>query len=461
MRNVELLLLAWRNLMRRKSRTILTVISVVIGAVAIILMLSFGYGIEDSNRRQMEQFAQLNAIRVEPTSYQDPTNSQMGSREGYLRDEEIKKIKQIAHVKDALGMKYMSYEIVFKDPALSMFGEMAAIDFDALRKTQMEMKEGSLPRDTKKNPFIVGNAITVFRYNTKNFREMPKPVKDLDFTHQKVMLRSFDYGKSDDTPNNNIMIGNQDQAAKLPLTYAGTFSKSDLLVPRGIYISFDTLERMQKEEEKRSRGDNPNPDDPSATPTKRLTRGKKTRHYDNAIVTVDDISYTQQVIDEINDMQLNAYANSDSIRGQEEAMRVVRWIFAGIGSISLLISAIGIANTMLMSIHERTREIGVMKVIGAQIGDIRLIFLVESMLIGIIGGIIGVLFSYLFSFGINHFFAQSMLGDGYDIEQKISLIPFWLPFAAFGFSALIGLVAGYLPAKRATQISAIEAIRTE
>ncbi|MBY0583855.1 ABC transporter permease [Murdochiella sp. Marseille-P8839] len=461
MRNVELLLLAWRNLMRRKSRTILTVISVVIGAVAIILMLSFGYGIEDSNRRQMEQFAQLNAIRVEPTSYQDPSNSQMGSRQGYLRDEEIKKIKQIAHVKDALGMKYMPYEIVFKDPALSMFGEMAAIDFDALRKTQIEMKEGSLPRDTKKNPFIVGNAITVFRYNTKNFREMPKPVKDLDFTHQKVMLRSFDYGKSDGTPDNNIMIGNQDQAAKLPLTYAGTFSKSDLLVPRGIYISFDTLERMQKEEEKRSRGDNPNPDDPSATPPKRLTRGKKTRHYDNAIVTVDDISYTQQVIDEINDMQLNAYANSDSIRGQEEAMRVVRWIFAGIGSISLLISAIGIANTMLMSIHERTREIGVMKVIGAQIGDIRLIFLVESMLIGIIGGIIGVLFSYLFSFGINHFFAQSMLGDGYDIEQKISLIPFWLPFAAFGFSALIGLVAGYLPAKRATQISAIEAIRTE
>lgn len=461
MRNVELLLLAWRNLMRRKSRTILTVISVVIGAVAIILMLSFGYGIEDNNRRQMEQFAQLNAIRVEPTSYQDPTNSQMGSRQGYLRDEEIKKIKQIAHVKDALGTKYMSYEIVFKDPELSIFGEMAAIDFDALRKTDLVMEEGSLPRDTRKDPFIVGNGITAYRSNRRNPREMPKPVKDLDFTHQKVMLRSFDYGKPDDTPDNNIMIGNQDQAAKLPLTYAGTFSKSDLLVPRGIYISFDTLERMQKEEEKRSRGDNPNPDDPSATPPKKLTRGKKTRYYDNAIVTVDDISYTQQVIDEINDMQLNAYANSDSIRGQEEAMRVVRWIFAGIGSISLLISAIGIANTMLMSIHERTREIGVMKVIGAQISDIRMIFLVESMLIGIIGGIIGVLFSYLFSFGINHFFAQAMLGEGYDIEQKISLIPFWLPFAAFAFSALIGLVAGYMPAKRATQISAIEAIRTE
>ena len=116
---------------------------------------------------------------------------------------------------------------------------------------------------------------------------------------------------------------------------------------------------------------------------------------------------------------------------------------------------------MLMSIHERTREIGVMKVIGAQISDVRLMFLVESMLIGVIGGIIGIGFSYLFSFGFNHFFAQAMIGEGFADELQLSLIPFWLPFAAFGFSALIGLVAGYLPAKRATQISAIEAIRTD
>lgn len=457
MRNVELILLAWRNLMRRKSRTILTVISVVIGAVAIILMLSFGYGIEDSNRRQMEQFAQINAIQVEPTAYQDPSNPQGTHREGYLRDEEIKKIRKIPHVKDALGMKYMPYEIAFKDENLSLTGQAIAIDFEALRHTKIAMEEGAIPTNTRKDPFIAGKSVMAFRFDPRNPRAMPETVKDLDFHHEKMFLRTFDYGAQDDA----ISIGGRDQAIKMPLTFAGTFSKSDLLVPRGIYISFDTLERMEKEAAKQGKDQDPDSPGTAKKPSTPSMRRKNTRHYDSVTVTVDEISHTQEVIDAINEMHLNAYANSDSIRSQEEALRVVRWIFAGIGSISLFISAIGIANTMLMSIHERTREIGVMKVIGAQIKDVRAIFLVESMLIGIIGGIIGVLLSYLFSFGINHFFLEAMSGEGFDLEQKISLIPFWLPFAAFVFSALIGLVAGYLPAKRATQISAIEAIRTE
>ena len=130
MRNVELVMLAWRNLRRRKSRTILTVISVVIGAVAIILMLSFGYGIQESNRRQMEQFAQLNAIRVDPTAYEEPENAKATQREGYLRDEEIKKIKQIPHVKDVLAAKNLRYEVAFKDPNMSIFG---AVSYTHLR----------------------------------------------------------------------------------------------------------------------------------------------------------------------------------------------------------------------------------------------------------------------------------------------------------------------------------------
>lgn len=457
MRNVELVMLAWRNLRRRKSRTILTVISVVIGAVAIILMLSFGYGIQESNRRQMEQFAQINAIRVDPTAYEEPENAKATQREGYLRDEEIKKIKQIPHVKDVLAAKNLRYEVAFKDPNMSIFGEISAIDFDELRKTDIVMEKGSIPTNTKKDPFLVGSSIVAYRFDRKNPRANMESVYDLDFSREKLVLKTYNYS----SPEDGISIGNNDQSIKLPLTYGGTFSKSDILVPRGLYVSFDTLEHMEKEVQKRGRSENPEGEKSPSPAPKKLTRGRKIRYYDSATVTVDDISQTQKVVDAINDMHLNAYANSDSIRGQEEALRVVRWVFAGIGSISLLISAIGIANTMLMSIHERTREIGVMKVIGAQISDVRLMFLVESMLIGVIGGIIGIGFSYLFSFGFNHFFAQAMIGEGFADEQQLSLIPFWLPFAAFGFSALIGLVAGYLPAKRATQISAIEAIRTD
>lgn len=98
MRNSELFQLARRNLLRRKSRTALTVLSVVIGAVAIILMLSFGYGLEKNQRRQMAQFAQMNAITVTPSG--DRAVEEGKSTRGLIRDREIERIREIANVKE-------------------------------------------------------------------------------------------------------------------------------------------------------------------------------------------------------------------------------------------------------------------------------------------------------------------------------------------------------------------------
>src|SRR5690606_21611287 len=141
---------------------------------------------------------------------------------------------------------------------------------------------------------------------------------------------------------------------------------------------------------------------------------------------------------------------------------IIQAVLGGIGAISLLVAAIGITNTMVMSIYERTKEIGVMKVIGASLRDIKRLFLFESALIGLLGGILGVIFSYLLSFIINHFGASFMgnfLGTGG--ESDISIIPIWLILAAMAFSALIGIISGYYPARRAMNLSALEAIRTE
>ena len=114
-----------------------------------------------------------------------------------------------------------------------------------------------------------------------------------------------------------------------------------------------------------------------------------------------------------------------------------------------------------MSIQERTKEIGVMKVIGAQIKYIRRMFLFEAMSISIIGGIIGVIISFGSSILINNFYQnnfQEFTPPG--AFKGISYLPIWLPVLALVFSAFIGLVSGYLPAKKATKLSAIEAIRT-
>ena len=132
-------------------------------------------------------------------------------------------------------------------------------------------------------------------------------------------------------------------------------------------------------------------------------------------------------------------------------------ILGGIGSVAFIVSAIGIINTMLMSIYEREKEIGVMKVIGASIKDVRSLFLIESGFIGFFGGVIGLLISLGVGKIINVFMAGGgMFGTG---DTIIAISPI-LAIVGVGFSSLVGVMAGYIPARRATKLSAIEALRS-
>ena len=175
---------------------------------------------------------------------------------------------------------------------------------------------------------------------------------------------------------------------------------------------------------------------------------------------------------------------------QQTAQRQLR--LAGLAAISLFVAALNIANTMTMAIYERTREIGVMKVLGCEIGNIRRMFLIESGMIGFIGGVAGTILSYIISFGMNNMTmivyglntllmklginatidlsslmgsSDSMYyGGGFYMSDSgsgtvMSIIPFWLVLAAIGFAVVVGLLSGIVPASRAVRISALEAIR--
>ena len=169
----------------------------------------------------------------------------------------------------------------------------------------------------------------------------------------------------------------------------------------------------------------------------------------------------QEVQKQIKEMGYEAYSLNDELESMKKQAAVIQAVLGGIGAVSLLVAAIGITNTMVMSIYERTKEIGVMKVIGASLKDIKRLFLFESALIGLTGGVFGVGFSYLISFLINKFSGQFGQAIGAYGATKISIIPIWLIFAAMAFSALIGIMSGYFPARRAMNLSALEAIRTE
>ena len=151
----------------------------------------------------------------------------------------------------------------------------------------------------------------------------------------------------------------------------------------------------------------------------------------------------------------------------EKEARQKQMMLGGLGAISLIVAALGITNTMIMSISERTKEIGVMKSLGCYVYDIRVLFLGEAGAIGFIGGVIGSAISFVISFIINLVSLGISPGNilpavfGGEGISRVSVIPPWLYLFALVFSVFIGLGSGYYPANKAVQIPALEAIKSE
>ncbi|MBP0963547.1 MAG: ABC transporter permease, partial [Oscillospiraceae bacterium] len=192
--------------------------------------------------------------------------------------------------------------------------------------------------------------------------------------------------------------------------------------------------------------------------------------YTDVRVRVKDLELVAGVEDKIQEMGFETYSMESMREPMQEQSRQQQLILGGLGFISLFVAAIGITNTMVMSIYERTREIGVMKVLGCKLGNIRAVFLMEAGLIGFMGGVLGVIISCVISWVLNHLSAgglagglMGLLGGGYynGTEVGISIIPPWLIAASLVFSTLVGLVSGFSPANRAVKISALEAIKHE
>jgi putative ABC transport system permease protein len=134
-------------------------------------------------------------------------------------------------------------------------------------------------------------------------------------------------------------------------------------------------------------------------------------------------------------------------------------IFMGlIGSVALSVSSLGIVNTMVMSILERTREIGIMKAIGAGDGEIRGIFLFEAGIMGLVGGIGGIILGWIVSKGVNLGLNLYLKSEGFPPEVMFTF-PWWLVVGGIAFSILISVLAGTYPASRAARLDPIQALR--
>ncbi len=185
---------------------------------------------------------------------------------------------------------------------------------------------------------------------------------------------------------------------------------------------------------------------------------RTTRPYPSAVVRVTAAQTTQEVQDRIKKMGFSAFSLNDALQGAKRGFLILDIVLALIGSIALAVASLGIMNTMVMSILERTREIGIMKAIGGSDGDIRRIFLIEASAIGCFGGIVGVILGWgvgrIINTGANLYIQQQGGAPG-----NIFSLPFWLIGGAIGFSIVISLLAGSYPAARAAKLDPIQALR--
>jgi putative ABC transport system permease protein len=180
--------------------------------------------------------------------------------------------------------------------------------------------------------------------------------------------------------------------------------------------------------------------------------------FQSLTIKVDRSQFTQDVQVQVKALGFQTFSISDALEGAKRAFIILDIVLSLIGSIALAVSSLGIVNTMVMSILERTREIGVMKAIGGSDADVRGIFLVEASAIGMFGGILGVGLGWMvgrvINFGANIYIEREG-GTG----ATLFSMPWWLVASAIAFSLLVSLVAGSYPAARAAKLDPIQALR--
>ncbi len=187
--------------------------------------------------------------------------------------------------------------------------------------------------------------------------------------------------------------------------------------------------------------------------------------YNQVTVKVTDVKKVLDINKQINDMGYQATTPQSFLQGINNFYLILQVIFGGVGAIALLVAAIGIANTMAMAILERTREIGLMKAIGATNRDVLSIFLGEAAGIGFLGGLGGILVGWLSGQGINVvaivYLAQQTAQQGGMPPSVAVYTPVWLPAFALLFATLIGLISGLYPALRAATLVPVQALKYE
>ena len=437
----ELISLILLNLNRRKGRVMLTAIGVVIGTAAVVVLVSLAQGLKQSANAQFGNIAEMSQISVYPdwgSQYsQEVTRTGEHTEPPPITQAVIEDIRALPSVKAAIPRVGVYAMTIMKTGKLESWVNIIGIGIDDLSILGMEMASGTF--ELSRGTVIMGEEVLKSFYDPAS-QTVDEPPLVPDLQDQVVTLELTKWSEDD---SGNYFETKKALKFKVAGIIRSTRSESDY----SVYMSLNDVL------------------DINAWVNGRRFDPKKDG-FDTAIVVADDRQNVLNIASQINDMGFMAYTPQKFIEGVNNYFVVLQIIFGGVGGIALLVAAIGIANTMTMAILERTREIGLMKAIGATNQDVLSIFLGESASIGFIGGIGGVLLGLLLGELINIFGSVYMAGQdsgmmGGSSTGILATTPLWLILFALLFSTLIGLISGVYPAVQAASLVPVQALKNE
>ena len=438
MKWIDILRLSVTNLWRRKLRTILTMVGAMIGTASIVVMVSLGIGINQGYIDSLSESGELTTINISSNTYYGGGGMIMVGADGSganqntkIDDQLMRRISALDHVTIA-SPKMDIWNLNVCTGKLQSNYSLVAINPDAAEAMGIRLTEGEYfsrnAGDTIE--IIMGEDVKSSFRNPKSQR-WDNTAPDIDWLNTKFTAVLSDYNNADDEGN--------PKKYEFKARVVGIAQGGGTEYGYNMYCSLDTMKTILKKYKKVF-----------------TSSGMKVDEYPSAIVKVDDFNNVSAVQDQIEEMGLSCWSMADMIASMQESSRSLQLMLGGIGGVAMLVAAISICNTMLMSIYERTREIGVMKVLGCKMSKIGAMFLTEAGIIGFGGGAMGLGISYLLSFLINTLIAANGAGDSFR-----SVIPPYLALGGIAFSVLVGVLAGLYPSQRAMRLSALAAIRNE
>jgi putative ABC transport system permease protein len=401
---LDLAKLSGRNLFRRGKRSWLTIVGIVIGITAIVALFSLGQGLEQSVNQQFEDLG-TNVIYVIPGS---GLGGFFGGTDSQLSESDLEAVKRVQEVDQAGPMIYTQFRAEYsgEEMVLPVMGiptdESQEMIMDA---NNLEVGPGRNLRDIDRFSGLAGHSLRQGNiFDSKVDVRSQIRIKDIDIRVVGLLEQSGD--------------PQYDQSLFLPIEAAreltGEEDRIDFILAE--FESGQEADQVAKEIRQELRRE------------RNVLKGEE-----NFTVSTSE----------------------DLIKSFLNILNLVQYVVIGIVSIALFVGGLGIMNTMYMSVNERTKEIGIMKALGAKQKQILAIYLFESGILGLIGGAIGTLIGLGIS-EIAFYFIRTFIGTPLQASHSPTLI-----LSALSASFVLGILSGYLPARKAAKLEPVEAIRHE